>query len=299
MSEILDLRQSNNTIKENESSSVFAPAKEKKKWLKPVIVIVLSVIMTTIGVKASDTLFSSDKNGLSNSICSSDMVFIPNSSGGFCLDKFEASASDNCPSVNPASQIDTRNNLNSIDCIAESKKGAIPWRNISQNQAAIACSKAGKRLPTNKEWLQASLGTPDKNSSWGRDDCQLASNWSSHPGKTGSGKKCISSVGAYDMIGNVWEWVDETINDGKYKGIDLPGDGYVNGVDSSGMPATVDSDNPDLNYNSDYMWIKKDGVKGVLRGGFWSNKNQGGIYSTYLVFPPSFAGGSVGFRCVK
>lgn len=303
MSEVLDLRQSKKVESYEEKVEDFyyeeKPPKKKKGWFVTVAVIVLSISLTTMGIKASDRLFGPNEDQTNNSLCPNNMVFIPNSIGGFCLDQFEASASVGCPSRNPQTQEDTRDNLNTPDCKAETQKGVIPWRNISQNQAAVACSKAGKRLPTNKEWVQASLGTPDKNSTWGSNDCQVANNWESQPGLTGSGDDCVSSVGANDMVGNVWEWVEETINDGKYKGIDLPDDGYIKGVDVSGMPIETDYDNPDLNYNKDYLWIKKTGVKGILKGGFWGNKYEGGIYATYLVFAPSFAGDSVGFRCVK
>lgn len=304
MSEVLDLRQRNNSgeIYEEKVEDFYyeeEPPKKKSGLFKTIVVVVLSVSLTTIGIKASDKLFNPENSTSNDFLCSSDMVFIPNSAGGFCMDKFEASASLDCPNVNPANQEDTRTNLNNPECRPESKKGTMPWRSISQNQAAVACAKVGKRLPTSKEWLQASLGTPDKKSSWTSRDCQVANNWENQPGFTGSGENCVSSVGAYDMVGNVWEWVDETISEGKYKGIDLPDEGYVKGIDSSGLPIEVDFENPDPNYNSDYLWIKKTGTKGILKGGFWGNKYEGGIYSAYLVFAPSFAGDSVGFRCVQ
>jgi formylglycine-generating enzyme required for sulfatase activity len=63
-------------------------------------------------------------------------------------------------------------------------------------------------LPTDKEWLQVALGTPDKETGWDSDDCQVENNWDIQPGLAGTGKNCVSAAGAYDMIGNVWEWTN-------------------------------------------------------------------------------------------
>jgi len=290
MSEVLDLRQ----------GAGYEPEKPERRkiWLKILMVIVLSVGLTTVGIRASDKFFGPKEE--ESSICPADMAFVPSSAGGFCIDKYEASADRDCSYSNPKSQEETRANIEAPECQPASKKGVVPWRNISQNQAAVACAKAGKRLPTNEEWLQASLGTPDKASGWDNDDCQLNNNRSKNqPGSTGLGENCVSFIGAYDMIGNVWEWVEGTINDGEYKGILLPDEGYIKGVDSYGMPTETDLEVPDLNYNKDYLWIKKSGTRGVARGGYWNNKHQGGVYSVYLVSPPSFVGTGVGFRCVK
>ncbi len=299
MQEVLDLRQSHESVEESEVYYDSPKQKKNKAWLKTLIVIVLSVSLTTLGIKASDKLFNTEENSQDNLLCSKDMVFVPSSNGGFCIDKYEVSAGDTCDYKNPNSQDETRLNIENNNCFPASEENVVPWVNVSQNQAAQICAKEGKRLPTSKEWLQASLGTIDKNSSWTEDDCHIANNWKNQPGESGSGKNCKSSVGAYDMVGNVWEWTEETINEGKFKGILLPDDGYIKGIDSSGMPTETNHQNSDLNYNEDYLWIKKSGTKGVLRGGYWGNKGEGGLYSVYLVFEPSFAGKSVGFRCVK
>lgn len=301
MQEVLDLRRGQSREVEQDFEPNFEPSppKKNKAWIKTAIVVVLAVVLTTIGIKASDKLFNAEENAQDNLLCSKDMIFVPSSDGGFCIDKYEVSTGNGCSYKNPTSQEDTRANIENVGCLPLSEKNVIPWTSISQNQAAQVCAKVGKRLPTSKEWLQASLGTIDKNSSWGKDDCHIANNWENQPGETGRGVNCKSSAGAYDMVGNVWEWTEETISEGKFKGILLPDDGYVRGIDSAGMPTETNLNNPDLNYNEDYLWIQKTGTKGVLRGGYWGNEGEGGLYSVYLVFAPSFAGNSVGFRCVK
>lgn len=312
MTEVLDLR------KRGRKKSIEAPARSEdfsfpaeeslsfdqepaprrgRGGLRWLIVTVVAVALTTVGIKASDTLFSSKT--AENSICPQGMAFVPTSQGGFCIDKYEASAGDKCPRQNPQNQDETRANLEDALCQPASAAGAAPWRNISQNQASVACAKAGKRLPTSAEWLAASLATPDKGSGWTADDCQVNNNWEAQPGAAGSGKNCVSGIGAFDMIGNVWEWVDGTVVDGKYKEAELPSDGYIKGVDSLAMPTETNPDSPDPNYQNDYFWIKKTGTRGIARGGYWANGAEAGVYSAYIVTPPSFVGTGVGFRCVK
>ena len=231
--------------------------------------------------------------------CPQDMVFVDSENGGFCVDKYENSPGPGCPYQDSQNETESQINLDSPNCLPVSKEISTPWRNVSQSQAALACARAGKRLPSSKEWYQAALDTPDKDSNWNEQDCQVKSNWPSQPGLTGSGKDCVSSAGAYDMIGNVWEWVDGTIFDGQHEGHPLPEQGFVQGVDDEGLAYQTDLQEPAPNYNQDYFWIKQQGTRGIARGGYWGNGSDAGVYSAYLVVPPSFSGTGVGFRCVK
>ena len=276
---------------------------KKRKLIgrREIIVIISAVVLTTVGIKASDNFFVSEKEelALGNGQCPVGMVFVNSSSNGFCIDKYEAAPGGGCPYADPINQKESRLNLDYVDCKPESGENNFPWRFISQNQASIACAKAGKRLPTNEEWQAAALGTPDIEKDWGQDDCHVNENWGSAPGPGGSGNKCVSAHGAYDMIGNVWEWVDGTARDGVYEGKILPKSGYIEGIDSEALPSSTNLSSGDENYYYDYFWIKNKGVRGMARGGYWNNKTDAGQYSLYVVSEPSFAGTGVGFRCVK
>ncbi len=276
--------------------------KKENSWFKKrsLVVMMVATILTTLGIKASDRFFTASvKDAVEFEQCPPEMVFITSEEGGFCIDKYENSAGADCPNRNPKNQTETRVNLNKFACKPESAASIIPWVNISQNQAALACAKLGKRLPTNKEWYQAALGTIDINSGWKEGDCHLDNNWNDQPGETGSAQNCVSPAGIFDMVGNIWEWTSETIVDGEYDGRKLPQQGFVLGVDENGLPTQTDLSNPSLDYNNDYFWIQHQGVRVIARGGSWNSEADGGVYSSYLAALPSNGAPGTGFRCVK
>jgi len=82
---------------------------------------------------------------------------------------------------------------------------ALPSGYITWFQAQQACGNSGKRLTTNAEWQMAVAGTPDPGPDNGSTDCNTASAAKAVP--TGSRSACVSSWGAYDMVGNLPEWV--------------------------------------------------------------------------------------------
>jgi len=95
------------------------------------------------------------------------------------------------------------------DIYAVSLPSEIPSASITWFQAQEACANAGKRLPTSAEWQVGANGTPDPGPDNGTTDCNTASTGS--PSLTGTRTSCVSARGAFDMVGNMAEWVADWV----------------------------------------------------------------------------------------
>lgn len=278
-----------------------------KALLRWIVVTVCTVVLTTVGLNAFDNRDTPSNSMLGAAFgaiagesarCPDGMAFIGTSNGGFCIDVYEASAGDYCPSSDPASKSQSSDNLAITACKPTSAEKMTPWRNISRDQAELACARAGKRLPTAPEWYKAALGTPDSGTP-SSDSCNIGLRGAGALDKTGVRAECKSPAGAYDMVGNAWEWMQETVTDGELYGKTLPAEGYITGIDGDGTPVATNHDAPDESFFNDYFWLDPTDVRGVLRGGYWNSQSDAGQYAINITVPPSFSGEAAGFRCVK
>jgi len=170
--------------------------------------------------------------------CAPDAVL----AGTVCLDKFEATvwrvpnpATTNASLVKKiqmgratradltagaATQLGTFTNVDYAPCAnngqtcahdiyAVSLPSEIPAANLTWFQAQEACANARKRLPTNAEWQVGANGTPDPGPDNGATDCNTDSDGQQSP--TGARSSCISARGAFDMLGNLAEWVADWV----------------------------------------------------------------------------------------
>jgi hypothetical protein len=101
---------------------------------------------------------------------------------------------------------------NANDCkdviFAFSIPGVKPSAFITWFQAQQAAANSGKRLLSNAEWQMAAAGTPDAGTDDGSTDCNISFGG---PVNTGSRDNCKSAWGAFDMVGNVSEWVADWV----------------------------------------------------------------------------------------
>ncbi len=255
----------------------------------------VSVILTTFAIDASDTLsgkggtmLSSVINGVGE-VCPEGMIELESALTFTCVDKYEVSAGEKCQFRSPSNQFDTEANLKDVDCDVVSKEGLLPWRNVTREQAAVMCVRSGKRLPSAAEWYQFSMGTPS-------DKCNIVGG---DIAETGSFTECISAAGVKDVVGNAWEWVNDDVINGVYQGRELPESGYVRQVDSGGVATVTEADSVDLLFDEDYFWTDKEGAYAMIRGGFYGSKSDAGVYAIHAETAPTLSGKAVGFRCVK
>ena len=169
--------------------------------------------------------------------CPSEMARVE----GFCVDKWEAHVVelDDAGRERPFSPYDV---VAGKHVRAKSAPGVIPQGYISQVEARDACEAAGKRLCAQTEFVRACRGPGDANfypyggRQHERGVCNEgkfsgvmvmfgtnASTWTyanfndprlNHlPGglaPTGAYDRCVSPDGAYDMVGNLHEWVESS-----------------------------------------------------------------------------------------
>ena len=104
----------------------------------------------------------------------------------------------------------TDNGQNCADDIyAVSLPSEIPAALITWFQAEEACANSGKRLPTSAEWQVGANGTQDPGPDNGTTDCNTASGGVAS--LTGTRSDCLSARGAFDMVGNLAEWVADWV----------------------------------------------------------------------------------------
>jgi hypothetical protein len=95
-----------------------------------------------------------------------------------------------------------------MNVYAVSIAGVDPASFVTWFQALATARNSGKRLAMNQEWQAGAFGTPDAGFSPGPDDCNT---YSSAKSLTGSRANCRSDVAAFDMVGNVREWMGDWV----------------------------------------------------------------------------------------
>ena len=167
------------------------------------------------------------------------------------------------------------------DIYAVSLRSVTPSAFITWFQAQEACANAGKRLPTNAEWQAGADGTPDPGPDNGTTDCNSLSVGAAS--LTGARSACVSARGAFDMAGNVAEWVAEWVP----RTTTCPGWASFSNDDMCLGGADVTQPIPD----------------GIARGGsFGGVQLSGGPLAGPLAIhtsPLSLSEGSTGFRCAR
>jgi len=148
--------------------------------------------------------------------------------------------------------------------------------------AANFCQWAEKKLPTEKQWERAAKGTQGNEYPWGNEFHPDMANLSKRAGSknkpvaVGSFPKSASKEGIHDLVGNVWEWVEDDYK--PYKG----------------------STHKNAYYDSGYKIIRGHSASDIGHFPMYANAIKMFARSGYRQFAnPDEPGPDVGFRCAS
>ncbi len=165
------------------------------------------------------------------------------------------------------------------DIFAVSLAGVPPSANTTWFQAQQACKNSRKRLPTSAEWQAAVAGTPDPGADNNTSTCNTTSGT-----KVSAGTRtlCVSFDGAFDMVGNVREWVADWVPLSTGCG-DWPSSISANDDQCLSGASVVPTDEPGA----------------LLRGGDFNDGTAAGPFAVDGRFSPSAGSFEIGFRCAR
>jgi formylglycine-generating enzyme required for sulfatase activity len=240
--------------------------------------------------------------------CPPEMVLVQNSQrrpriAPFCIDRWEAHLVRIADGGKQGAHPHYLRPERGVHYEARSAAHVFPQAYITRPEAERACKAAGKRLCGLYEWRSACQGSTGNRYPWGNQleagrcnhqkDHVLPrffgndpARWTSdvfnspkmnqEPGflaKSGAYERCATPTGIHDLVGNLHEWVSDTVN---ARFVEMLAHEPVN--------------------RDDQPWSRGNGV---FLGGFYSTRAQHGpgCWFTTIAHEPRYHDYSIGFRC--
>jgi formylglycine-generating enzyme required for sulfatase activity len=228
--------------------------------------------------------------------------------GPMCVDKYEATVWSKPPRKDGTPRgtrygvkgDDYPCSFNGSDCSGAHPIYAVPLPGVKPSafitwfQAQQACLNVDKRLLTNAEWQGAAMGTPtdyEPGPDDGVNDCNTST--AGHVVPNGSRKRCVSSFGLFDMVGNLIEWTADWTQGNTVPF--APPDGFA-GQDYGNdfMRGTNPASGQGQGTNLPSTFARGGGFNAGL---FSPNGSGAGVFSVNARFSPANSGDDEGFRC--
>jgi len=221
--------------------------------------------------------------------------------GDFWVDRYEASVWENadCTGTEYGGEMDNWADATgfpyhgsfSEPLFACSVAGVDPARFLTWFQAQAACAASGKRLLTNAQWQAAVAGTHDPGiSSAFTGSCVTQGAVTRMTGSAGETPvewdSCTSYWGVEDMIGNLWEWVEDWYGQGP----DTGADGHQPDEYFGDLHTNIDDAPARGIYDTVFPAV------GLRGGGVWMGAGSG-AFAVHHNHTPSDGNPRMGFRC--
>ena len=258
-----------------------APSGAGRKWLLPAAAaVVVALILVVFLLTRPKTQPAAKVETLPASISTptGEMVLVP--AGNFLFGEKKEQVAlpafyiDKTEVTNASYQAFCQANNRPLPADFASGRPDFPVVNVSILDAQLYVKWAGKRLPTAREWEKAARGTDGRDFPWGNSADASKANLN------GSGMQAVNSFasgaspyGALQMLGNVWELVDEFRTPGQHA-LD-----YFS--KELKPPATPDE-----------PWY-------TIRGGSFSDTLSKDLVWDSTTVPARWKNSNIGFRCVK
>ena len=209
--------------------------------------------------------------------------------------------------------------FNWSDCTtssAVSSPDGAPIVNITQEESKSACSGMGEgyHLITNDEWMAIARDVESVKQNWNEnvlfrgnsDNKYVVSGFDGASSGSNSRYLYLSNGSiVWDMSGNAWEWLSDTIKQNNQP----PYSGWyeINVLDDYGLVGKENISSANQNLGSingiGKLFLafspNSEREKAFLRGGSWGDGNRAGIYTLDFLNAPSDYHEYMGFRCVK